>query len=41
MNKDIYTVEEVFDEDKILNSEIYKQQARLLEDPKLEDDEMH
>ena len=41
IGKDIFTVEEVFDEEKILNSEIYQQQAKLLEDPKLEGNEMH
>ena len=40
-NKDIYTVEEVFDEARVLNSDTYKQQARLLEDPKLEGNDMH
>lgn len=38
---EINWVDKVYDEDEIMNSAIFTQQAELLEDPRLKDNEMH
>ena len=40
-NNVFFVVDEIFDKDKILDSTIYQQQAKLLEDPQLEHNEMY
>lgn len=40
-DQNIFLVDEVFDEEKIMGSQIFQQQAKLLDDPKLENNEMH
>ena len=37
----VFMIDEIFDEEKIMSSTIFQQQAKLLEDPRLEGDEMH
>ena len=37
----VFMIDEIFDEEKIMGSVIFQQQAKLLEDPRLEGDEMH
>ena len=40
-SKSIFMIDEVFNEEKIINSPIFVQQAKLLEDPRLEGNQMH
>jgi hypothetical protein len=40
-NQNVFIVDEVFDEEKIMTSLLFQQQAKLLEDPRLEGNEMH